>query len=160
LFKLTTGGTLYLARMPIVEPLRITNLLFWLVTKGATLTAAECFIGLFAGGTRKLLGKVSAAETIAQMEGTNGSLATCPLEASVPNIPAGSVEVGIFCNGTTMPTLGAGPATPAGLLNAGEASTAKNDRFSTGETGLTTALPTEVTASQTADAAPIFVGAT
>jgi hypothetical protein len=155
-FKLTTAGTLYVARVPIKEAMRVTNILLYTTVAGGTLTAAQNFIGLFAGGTRALAAKVSAAETIVKWEAAQGLL-TIPLEAPV-NVPGGSVEIGMFYNGTTAPTLAAGPATPAALANAGETATPKNARFSTGDTALTTALPNPITETQTVDAAPIWVG--
>jgi hypothetical protein len=156
-YQLTPAGTLQIARLPIKEQLKITNLLFWLATKGATLTASQNLVGLFAEGTRKLLAQVTPATVVTEMEGTNGSLLTLPLESPVVVGP-GSVLVGLTHNGTTAPTLGAGPVATAAKLNAGAATT--NSRFATGDTGITTALPNPITASMVAAACPIWVGVT
>ncbi|HEY4451031.1 MAG TPA: hypothetical protein VGN13_05505 [Solirubrobacteraceae bacterium] len=154
-FQLGVAGTLYLARIPLKEQVKISNILLWLATKGATLTAAQCFAGLFAEGTRQKVAQASAAETIAKFEGTNASLVSIPLEAAVVAGP-GYITFGTFYNGTTAPTLAASPASAAALVNAGVSTT--GSRFATGDTGLTTALPSPVTASMVAAASPIWVG--
>lgn len=156
-FQLGVAGTLYLVRIPLKEQVKISNLLLWLATKGATLTAAQCFAGLFAEGTRKLIAEVTAAETIAKMEGANASLQTLPLVAPVVAGP-GYVTAGVFYNGTTAPIFGAAPASTAALINAGVATS--SSRFATGDTGLTTALPATVTAAMVAAADPIWAGLT
>lgn len=159
-FILTTAGTLYKVRIPLKENFKFTNVLLWLVTKGATLTANQCFMGLFAEGTRKLLGKVSAAETIAKWEAANGTLLTVPLEVPVSNVGPGYVDLGMFFNGTTAPTFAAAPAqsvtNAANLVNAG--SSGKGLRFASADTGLTTALPATMSETQAAVAAPVWVG--
>lgn len=158
-FLLTTAGTLYKTRVPIKAESKLSNILLWLTTKGATLTALQCFAGVFAEGTRKLLGQVTAAETIAKLEGTNGTLQTLPLEKAVV-VGAGYVDVGVFYNGTTAPTFGAGAAqsvaSAAALINAG--SSGKGLRFSSADASLTTALPAAMSETQTATASPIWVG--
>jgi hypothetical protein len=158
-YKLATAGVLYKARVPVKSESKLSNILLWLATKGATLTASQCFAGVFAEGTRSLLAQVTAAETIAKMEGANGSLQTLPLEKPVVVGP-GYVDVGVFYNGTTAPTFGAGAAQgvtgAAALINAG--SSGKGLRFAEANTGLTTALPNPMSETQTAVAAPIWVG--
>lgn len=153
-FQLTPAGTLHVVRIPIKEEIKIQNLLLYLTTKGATLTALQCFAAIF-GEARQLLGKATPAETIAKMEGANGSLQTIPLEAPVVVGP-GNILAGLFYNGTTAPTFSAGPVATAALINAGASGT--KSRFATGDTGLTTAPPATVTAAMAAAANPIWVG--
>lgn len=153
-FQLAVAGTLYKTRIPVKEQVKVSNILLFTTTAGATLTAAQCFAGLFAEGTRKLLGKATAAEYIAKMEAAAG-LQTIPLEAPVVLGP-GYVDLGQFYNGTTAPKLATAVAQTAALINAGSAG--KGLRFSTADVGLTVALPATMAEAQAAVAAPIWVG--
>lgn len=153
-FQLTPAGTLFVQRIPIKESCKISNILLWLATKGATLTAGQNFVGLLQEGTRKLLSASTAAEALAAFQGANGSLLTIPL-VTPQFVGPGYVSAALFYNGTTAPTFGAAPASAAALINAGAAATAS--RFATADTGLTTAIPATA-AALAAAAAPIWVG--
>jgi len=154
---LTPAGTLIVVKIPLKEQVKISNVLQYLTTKGATLTAAQCFMGLFQEGTRKLIAEATAAETIAKWEGANSSLQTIPLVTPVVAGP-GYVSAGMYYNGTTAPTFSSAPVSTAALINAGV--TGKESRFATGNTGLTTALPATIQEAMTAAAFPLWVGLT
>jgi hypothetical protein len=160
-FGLTTAGTLYVVRLPVKESIKVSNILLFLTTKGATLTALENFIGLFAEGTRNLIANATAAETITKWEGTNNTLLTIPLVTPAVVGP-GNVLVGMYYKGTTKPTFAAAVAqadTEAQLLmNAGV--TGNNSRFATGDAGLTTALPNPITSPMVAANCPIWAALT
>jgi hypothetical protein len=156
-FKLPTAGLLNLVRIALKEQVKISNILLFLNTKGATLTAAQNLAGLFAEGTRKLIAEVAAATVLAEWEAANGTLITLPLATPVVAGP-GYVTFGCSYNGTTAPTFASAPVATAGLINAGVSG--KNSRFATGNAGLTNALPNPVEEAELAAANPIWVGLT
>jgi hypothetical protein len=153
-FKLTTAGTLYKARIPVKEEITVSNVLLYVVKEGATLTALENFLGLFAEGTRKLIANATAAETIAAFEHAPG-IVTVPLVAPAV-IGPGYVDFGAYHKGTTAPELLTAAAATAGILSSGQ--TNAKLRASSADTGLTTALPATMNATQTALAALLWVG--
>lgn len=155
-FKLTTAGTLYKARIPVRTEAKVSNILLYIVKEGATLTAAENFIGLFAEGTRKLVANATAAETIAAFEHAPG-LVTVPLVTPVVVGP-GYVDLGVYYKGTTAPELLSSPAATAALINASQ--TNANTRASSADTALTTALPSTMSSTQTALTALLWAGLT
>lgn len=152
--QLATDGTLVCVRVPLKEQVTIKNILLDLTTAGVTLTAAQNLCGIFAEGTRKLLGEVLPATLITALEGAAG-LITLPLVAPVVAGP-GFVTVGLVKRGTTGPKLASAPLATAGVINAGV--TGKASRFATGNTGLTNALPNPIEEAMVAAANPIWVG--
>lgn len=149
---LETAGTLHGAKIFIPEPCKITNLHMWMTVKAATLTALENGLGLFAEGTRTLLGKIEIAKLIEAWEGATGEVKLA-LEAPV-NVPAGFIYGAGYYKGTTAPTFSTAAPT-IGVLNANVATT--KSRFFTADTGLTTALPATMTASMVASSQPFWM---
>lgn len=131
---LTTAGTLYLVRMHVPVACSVTNVLIQITTAGATLTASQCFAGLWnSAGTQ--IGITANQATLWQTAG----LQTMALAGGPFTIPAGDYLVGFYYNGTTAPTLSRGQnsgGTP-GVVNLGSSTL----RFSTANTGLTTTPP-------------------
>lgn len=152
--KLATAGTLYKARIPVREQIKVSNILLYVVKEAATLTALENFLGLFAEGTRKLVANATAAETIAAFEHAPG-VVTVPLEAPVVLGP-GFVDFGAYFKGTTAPELLTSPAATSAIINT--SLTNAKLRASSADTGLTTALPNPMSATQTALASLLWVG--
>lgn len=147
-----TAGTLHGAKIFVPEPSKITNIHMWMTAKGGTLTALENGLGLFAEGTRKLLGKAAIAALIEAWEGATGEVKLA-LEEPV-NVPAGFIYGAGYFKGTTAPTF-ATAAPTIGVLNANVATT--KSRFFTADTGLTTALPATMTASMVASSQPFWM---
>lgn len=150
---LETAGTLHVAKVWVPEACKISNVHMWMTTKGETLTALECGLGLFAEGTRKLLSKAAVAGLIEQWEGATGEVKTALEEAQ--NVAAGYVLVGVYYRGTTAPTF-ATAASTIGATNMNVATT--GSRFATGDTGLKLSLPNPITASMVASSQPFLVG--
>jgi hypothetical protein len=149
---IATSGVLNFARVPIKEECKVSNILMLMTTKGVTLTAGQCFAGLFQEGTRKLLATTANQAT--------AWVASAPAEVKMaltttPNIGPGYVTVGFYFVGTTGPTFACAPTTVEAAPNLGVETT--GSRFGTGDTGLTTALPASITASEVAAANPWFV---
>jgi hypothetical protein len=145
-FPLGTAGTVYVAQLKVTGR-QITNVAYQVTTAGATLTAAQCFVGVYQNGV--LLG--SSAST-ATAWATLGPQIT-PLAAPVNPVSEGAVYVAFVFNGTTGPTLAASAATGAtNPTNFGLA--AGTARFGTANTGVTTALPATLGTVTAITAAP------
>lgn len=131
---LPVGGRLELARVRVAGPL-VTSILLSITVAGATLTAGQNFAALFTDAGA-LLGATVDQATNWQSTG----LRTCALAAPQSVTPGSFVRVGLFSVGSTLPTLARGTAAISGAaLNAGMA--APTLRYSTADTGLTTAMP-------------------
>ena len=139
-FQLTPAGTLFVTKIFVPEPCKITNLCLWLYKKGGTLTASQCRLGLF-NEARKEIGATAAAATITALEGTDEAMTKVALETAT-SVNNGIFYVGIYYNGTTAPELGTAADT-AKLAGLNANVTANESRFATGKTGLTTTLEGE-----------------
>lgn len=147
---LPTAGRLELARVRASGPL-VTNILLAVTVAGATLTAGRNLIGLFTDAGALLATSVDQA-TNWQSTG----LRTCALTAPQAVTPGAFYRVGLFATGSTLPTLARGSVAVSGAaLNPGMA--APTLRYSTADTGLTTALPASLGA-QTAAATAWWLG--
>jgi hypothetical protein len=145
-YTLATAGTVYLAQLKSIgRP--ITNVVYSVTTAGGTLTASQCFVGVYQNGV--LLG--SSADQSTPWASTG--LKTTALAAPV-NTLEGGLYVAFVFNGTTGPTLAASVPTSAtnNPINANLAVTAS--RFGTANTGVTTALPTTLGTVAALTAAP------
>lgn len=129
-YTLAAAGTLYTVDLKVGSATYISNVVYDVTTPGGTLTASQCFVGLFQGGV--LLGSSASQHTAWASAGVK----TTAL-ANAASVQEGIVTVGFFFNGTTGPTLASGTA--VALNNAGIA--AAGSRFATAGTGNTTALP-------------------
>lgn len=128
----TTPGTIYGIRMHVPFATTITNVILYVQTAGATLTANECYAALYnTAGT--LLSSTADQSTNWQSTG----LKVMPL-AAAQAVAAGDYYLGLFFNGTTGPSLIRGVGSLAGNIGLANAST----RFCSGSTGNTTVAPT------------------
>lgn len=129
-----TAGRLELARVRASGSL-VTNILLAVTAAGVTLTAGRNLAGLFTDAGA-LLGTSVDQSTAWQSTG----LITCALTAPQAVTPGAYYRVGFFATGTTLPTFArASVAVSGAALNPGQS--APTLRFSTADTGLTTALP-------------------
>lgn len=147
------AGTLNLVRVHVPVQSTITNIITFVSTAGATLTAGQCFAALF-----NAAGALIAITADQSTAWTSTGIKTMALAGGPYLQAAGDYYVGLWYNGTTPPTLirtssigGSGTANP---INIGLAS---NFRYATANTGLTTAAPANLGAL-TASAIAWWVG--
>ena len=143
-----TAGRLEVLKVKLRDDATITNVHMVMTVAGGTLTSARNFVGLFQGPT--LL--ASSADMKATWEGSTGLL-TMAL-ATPQAAKAGDLFVGLYYTGTTAPTFlrcGASAGQGNGLF------TGNASRFSSADTGLTTALPSSI-GTMTATAPTWWVG--
>ena len=128
---MVTAGALHLQRLKLRSPAPITNVHLFLSAGGTSLTVGQCFAGLYNGAGTLI--------------GTTADQSTAWLTAGVQNMalvggpftpPSGDIFVACYVN-----TAGALPTfrtcgTPTSGVNVGTPA-----RFTTANTGLTTALP-------------------
>lgn len=147
---LPTAGRLEVARVRVSGP-TVTSILLAVTVAGATLTAGRNLAAIFTDAGALLATSVDQA-TNWQSTG----LRTCTLTAPQAVTPGTFVRVGIFATGTTLPTLArASVAISGAALNAGMSAPVL--RYSTADTGLTTAMPANIGA-QTAAATAWWMG--
>lgn len=147
---LATAGTVYVVALK-TNPRLISNIVVGVQTAGGTLTASQCFAGLYQNGA--LLGSTADQSGVWNSTGVK----TMPL-ASPVNPLGGLVYAAFVFNGTTGPALAhAGAAlTNAALDNVALAATVA--RFGTANTGVTTALPATLGAVSALSTATYWVG--
>lgn len=131
---LPTGGRLELARFRAASGL-ITNILATVTVAGGTLTSGRNFAALYTDAGAL----VAATADQTTPWGTTG-LKTMALTTPQTVVPGAFYWVGIYANGTTLPTLARGSVAFNGAaLNSGMAAPVL--RYSSADTGLTTAMP-------------------
>lgn len=131
---LGTAGLLYVAKVKLASAgLTVTSCVIFLTAAGVTLTAGRNFAALFtaAGG---ILAQSVDQSTAWQTAGEK----ICTLSAPQV-VPTRYCYVGVWANGSTLPTLARGSSSGSTLLNG--SLSAPNFRFATCDTGLTTAAP-------------------
>lgn len=136
---LSATGVLHLVRVNLRYAATITNVLYQVNTVGSSLTAGECFVGIY-DSTGTLRGTSASQSTAwAATTGLYTTALTAPYAA-----PAGTYYVAILANGTTGPALARsnGLAGAGATLNAGL--TAATYRAATNGSGNTT-LPASIT---------------
>jgi hypothetical protein len=136
---LTAQGTLFLTGIKIPVATTITNVILNVNTVGSSLTSGQCFAGLFQGGN--LLAATADQSTVF----TSGGMKTMAL-TSAQSVSAGMIYVGVFANGTTLPAFSVSPwGASLGLNNNINTGLAQGSyRYSTANTGLTTAMPATI----------------
>jgi len=127
-YTLATAGTLYIVAVK-TNATTISNVVYNVTTAGGTLTASQCFVGIYQNGA--LLGSSASQHTAWGSTGVKTTALASPVA-----VQQGIVYVAFFFNGTTGPTLAAGSTA---LSNVGL--TTAQSRYATGATGATTALP-------------------
>lgn len=134
------AGTLGLRRISLPGAMVITNVFLCLTTAGATLTANQCFVGVWdqGGNLIGLTGDQSAiwasAPGILQTPLTNTT--------GMPGPPCGVdtpyIYVGYWYNGTTAPLFARASSVDISMMNGAAGVSNANARCVTGNTGLTT----------------------
>ena len=139
---LTTSGTVYMFAVPLRQAATVSSIITSFTAGGGTLTAGQCFAGLYnSAGTRVGVTADQAANWATM--GPKVMALTAPA-----NLPAGMYYVAYLFNGTTGPTVVRGISDGQGAVNTGL--TAATFRTSTGPTAQTS-LPASITmASRTA----------
>lgn len=139
-----TAGLLQVVRVRAMSSIA-TNLLMYVTTAGATLTANQCLAALFTDAGALLgAGAVSGNQATAWQ---STGLKTMALTVAQAVTPYAWYRVGFYANGSTLPTFARGAAVAAGAaLNAGLSSSL---RWSTADSGLTTAMPSTLGAQTT-----------
>lgn len=133
---LPTGGTLHLARVRAVSS-AITAIQLYLTAGGGTLTAGRCFAAVFTDAGAILgAGAVTADQATAWATSGLKDMALTVAQSVTPNA---FYQIGFFFNGTTGPAVARGSNLAATQINAGIG--AAPFRYSTADTGLTTAMP-------------------
>lgn len=133
-----TTGVLYLAKVPILYDVTVTNINISISTVGVTLTANQNLAALYSSTGVKL--GVSADQAAAWVSTGTKTMALTTPYAAVP----GTYYVGLLTNGST----GAAPTRTgsAAIVNIGQTT---NARWLTYSTGLT-AMPDNVTMASAA----------
>lgn len=142
--SIPTAGDAFFTLLPIRAATTITNVILDVQTAGATLTAGQCFAGLFDHS-----GNLLAATADQSTNWQTAGLKVMPL-ATAQLVAAGLYYVGFFWNGTTGPKFSFNAAT----ATANGANSGPSLRFAIdiAHTGLTTAFhtPASFTANATA----------
>ena len=144
-----TAGVLQVVSLDIPAPTTITNIVMYVVTAGATLTANQCYAVLYDSSGNKL------SQTADQSSNWNSTGTKTMALADAQSVQAGTVKVGFYSNGTTQPSFArALNSTATALVNIGLST--PNFRFATANTGLTTTPPSTIGA-QTVSGVSWFV---
>jgi Pectate lyase superfamily protein len=136
------SGTIYLARVNIRKTsISVTSVSLYLQAAGTTLTASECFAGIYnSSGT--LIG--ATADQSGNWTSNGSAVHTMALSGGPYSLSQGFVWVAILANWTgTAPSFGRAQNNQANAANAGFA--AASARFATNGTG--TSLPSTITPS-------------
>lgn len=155
---LPTGGLLQVVRVRALSAVA-TSIEMYVTVGGASLTSGQCFAALF-NGAGALLGAgavtASAHSTGAAGWGDAGPK-SLPLTVAQGITPYADYLIGFFANaGSTLPTFARAAAVASGAaLNVGMS--APTFRFSSADSGLTTAMPANV-GTQTAIGTAWMVG--
>lgn len=147
----SASGTIYLVRVNIRQAMSVTNVILYLGTVGATLTAGDSFAGLYAGQTA---GAFTAGQRIGvsvdqaaswSTGGNANSYLTIPLSGGPFSLPAGIgwAWAAMCSTGTTPPSWGRNSNTNPAAANTGLA--AASARYATNGSG--TSLPSTITPS-------------
>lgn len=129
---LAAAGTVNVARVHVPVAASATNIELFATAAGASLTAGECFAGLYTSA-----GALVASTADQSTNWASSGAKTMPLLGGPYNLLPGDYLIGWFANGTTLPTFLRGVSQSAAnyKLTAGSA------RFATAATGQTTAMP-------------------
>lgn len=96
-----TGGSLYLAKIPLAAGTVVTNLWFSIATAAATTTSGQNFGGLYSSAGALLAQTADLATTI----GTNTGTIQAPLTAAYTISASGNYYIGFSLNASTLPVL-------------------------------------------------------
>lgn len=134
---LPTAGLLNVARIRVGNVSAATGIMVYVTAAGVTLTANQCLAALFTDGGA-LLGAGAVTGNQATAWQSTG-LKPMALTVAQAITPYAWYRVGWYANGSTLPTFARGANVAAAALNAGMS--APTLRYSTADSGLTTAMP-------------------
>lgn len=140
------GGTLQVVRLKVTNAHTITNIITNLTAGGITLVSGRNLAGFYSDAG-DLLGQTADQTTAWSTPG----LKVMPLQAPVDVTPWTWYKIAWFNNGLTAPSMSRGQNTSGAVLNAGMSGTML--RYSTAQSGLTTALPSNIGTMTAADIA-------
>jgi hypothetical protein len=149
---LPTAGLAHVARVRMLSAVA-TNIHFHFTAGGSSLTAGQCFAALYNDAGALLGAGAVTADQAANW--ATGGYKTCPLSVAQGVTPYAWYRVLFWFNGTTGPTISRGVNSSSAILNAGLS--APTLRYSSADTGLTTAAPANI-GSQTGTATAWWVG--
>lgn len=149
-----TAGTVYICRVHCPAVFTATNVILYTITAGGTLTSGQCFAGLYTGAG-VLVASTADVSSGANSFAMSGSYTFALAGGPYASQPAGDYYVAFMFNGTTGPALARATNSATNLVNMGL--TSPNYRFASANTGITTALPSNLSA-QTATAFAWFAG--
>ncbi len=144
---LPTAGAVRLARIKLPSAATITNIHILVTTAGATLTSGQNFAALWTDAGVRL------AQTTDQTTAWQSTGYKTMALATPQAVTGGMVVVGLWSNGTTLPTLARTTALNAFVPNLGLAS---GFAYSSADTGLTTTAPATLGAESAASTAYWF----
>lgn len=153
-FVLPTAGVSHVVRVRLLSSV-VTGIRFHLVAPGSGLTANQCFASLHnAGGAQLGVGAITG--DLSTVWNTGGDR-LCPLNVAQGGLTPGDYLVRFWFNGTTGPSLSRAASSSPVAVNWGMS--APNFRYSTADTGLTTAAsaPSNI-GTQTGAGVALLVG--
>lgn len=130
----STAGRLEFAKIRLVNPASVTNILMYAQTGGSVLTSGQCFAVLYDGAGNRV--GVSTDRAVAW---ASAGLQTMALVSGPFACAAGNYFVGFWYNGTTSPSWARSGGVAAAALNLGVS--APNFIVGNADTGLTTTSP-------------------
>ena len=128
------AGLLYLQRMNLRRAARVTNILMSIGSAGVTLTAGQCFAGLWRAD-----GRLVALTADQSGNWASGGVKIMPLIGGPFGVGAADYYVGCWSNGVTPPAFFRGTNNGANMNNLGL--NAPDLRMCTADAGLTVAAP-------------------
>lgn len=143
---LGANGTCYVQKLRLDKTVSVTNIVAWVLTAGATLTASQCLAGLY-DGSKNLVGVTGDQSATWNSTGAK----TMALSGGPFSCAPGVYYVVLMANGTTRPAFlrATGNAHNVNLA-------AASSRWASADTGRTTSLPATLGAF-TATANPYWV---
>lgn len=145
---LPLAGQLNVCRIK-VSSAAVTGIMIYVTVAGATLTAGQNFAALFNDAGAILGGGAVTADQSTPWQSVG--LKSMALNVAQAVVPGAWYRVGIFGNGTTLPTIARAANIAPVALNAGMS--APTLRYSTADTGLTTTMPANIGAQTAASPA-------
>lgn len=145
---LGANGTCYVQKLRIDKRVSVTNLHAWVITAGATLTANQCFAGLYNGSKALVASTADQSTAWASTGGKTMALAGGPFACD-----PGTYYVVLMANGTTRPAFVRLASGAHNINTSGDAI-----RWATSNTGVTTALPGTLSTAFAVAANPYWVG--
>lgn len=147
---LNSSGVLYLQRIRLDEPTKITNIVVSVTTAGATLTAGQNFAALYDSTGALVAGSQTADQSTPWV---STGVKTMAMAGGAKTLNTGYYWVALWANGTTRPAFfrGVSSAVVNGVL------AAASSRFATSNNAVTTTAPATL-GTKTAATTAYWVG--